>query len=301
MDAVLPMGCSSSCSIFEQFSTALEWVAKHKLGATEIVHVIDDFLFLAPSHTKCALDMNAFIALCRKLGVPLAPDTTMGPSTCIPFLGITLDTVQMEARLPENMLQKARELLCNFLGRNKVTLRKLQSLIGVLNFACSVVVPGRAFLRRLIDLTVGVSRPYHYIRLTRQVKLDMQIWQEFLVDFNGKAFFIDERFVSGDYLELYTDASGGIGYGAVFGKEWFSGLWPPHWHTINITALELYPIVASVGTWGDRWANQSICFYTDNEALVAIINTQTSRELHVMALIRILVLTCLKLNYQLCS
>ena len=34
MDAVLPMGCSSSFSIFEAFSSALEWVAKTKLGIT---------------------------------------------------------------------------------------------------------------------------------------------------------------------------------------------------------------------------------------------------------------------------
>ena len=47
MDAVLPMGCSSSCSIFEAFSTALEWVAMNKLGVTKVVHIIDDLLFLA--------------------------------------------------------------------------------------------------------------------------------------------------------------------------------------------------------------------------------------------------------------
>ena len=45
MDAVLPMGCSSSCSIFEAFSSALEWVAMNKLGVTKVVHIIDDFLF----------------------------------------------------------------------------------------------------------------------------------------------------------------------------------------------------------------------------------------------------------------
>ena len=53
MDAVLPMGCSSSCSIFETFSTALEWIAMNKLGVTKVVHIIDDFLFLATSHAKC--------------------------------------------------------------------------------------------------------------------------------------------------------------------------------------------------------------------------------------------------------
>ena len=43
MDAVLPMGCSSSCAIFECFSAALQWIAENKLHATAVVHFLDDF------------------------------------------------------------------------------------------------------------------------------------------------------------------------------------------------------------------------------------------------------------------
>ena len=70
MDAVLPMGVSSACAIFESFSTALEWVAKSKLGGAT---VIKDFLFLAHFRTKCERDVQALVNLCFKLGVPLVP------------------------------------------------------------------------------------------------------------------------------------------------------------------------------------------------------------------------------------
>lgn len=296
MDAVLPMGCSSSCSIFEAFSSALEWVAKQKLGISGMVHVVDDFLILSESYDKCAADMEVFVELCDRLGVPLAHGKTQGPSTTLPFLGIILDTVNLEARLPQDKLDKCRSLVCEFLLKQKVTLRHLQSLIGLLNHACSVVVYGRGFLRRLIDLTIGVTKPHHHIRLTQQVKLDLRVWQEFLNSFNGRAFFLDEDFLNGNCLELYTDASGSIGYGAVYGKEWFYGTWPLSWHSRNISALELFPIVAAVEVWGSEWANKSVCFRTDNEALVPVINKQTSREPHIMALIRRLVFTCLSFN-----
>ena len=73
--------------------------------------------------------------------------------------------------------------------RRKTTLKELQSLIGLLNFTCSVVLPGRAFLRRLIDLTKGVRLTHHRIRVTEACRRDLQVWLQFLRDFNGRTFF----------------------------------------------------------------------------------------------------------------
>ena len=65
-DRCLPMGCSSSCNIFETFSTALEWIASTKLQASAVIHILDDFLFLAPSHDKCHRDLDNFIKFVRR-------------------------------------------------------------------------------------------------------------------------------------------------------------------------------------------------------------------------------------------
>ena len=233
MDAVLPMGVSSACAIFELFSIALEWIAKSKLGATAIVHVIGDFLFIAHSRAKCGQDVQAFVNLCVELGVPLAPGKTVAPTRVITFLGITLDTVLMESRLPEDKLEKAKTLLEDFQRQQKVTLKVLQSLIGILNFACTVIVPGRAFLRRIIDMTLGVQKPHHHIRLTRQAKLDLQVWHEFLLLFNGMFFFLDDNFLTGDHLHLYTDVSASIGFGALYGMHGSMG--SGQYHGAHIT------------------------------------------------------------------
>ena len=139
-------------------------------------NVIDDFLLLAHSVEQCHHDIMAYVSLCKQIGVPLAPSKTVGPSSSIPFLGIILDAVHMEARLPDDKLEKARSLLLAFQSKQKVTIKELQSLIGVLNVACSVVVPGRAFLRQLIYLTMGVHKPH--IRLTRETKLNLGVWRE---------------------------------------------------------------------------------------------------------------------------
>ena len=97
MDSVLAMGCSSSCAIFEKFSTAIEWIAVHKLGIRIMVHVINDFLIIAESEASCVDCLRRFQKFCGKGGIPLSPKKTVGSATMLPLLGITLHTVPLEA------------------------------------------------------------------------------------------------------------------------------------------------------------------------------------------------------------
>ena len=71
-DKCLPMGCSSSCNIFESFSTALEWIAKYRLHASSVIHILHDFLFIGHSEAKCQVDLDNFLCVCRRIGVPIA-------------------------------------------------------------------------------------------------------------------------------------------------------------------------------------------------------------------------------------
>ena len=136
-DRCLAMGLSSSCAIFEAFSTALEWLSINHLGACAVLHILDDFLFIAQSKGQCEHDLDNFILMCNYLGVPLAPEKTVGPATVLQFAGITLDSVRQEARLPEDELQKCRPMLQNFQARRSVCLKELRSLIGLLNLHAS--------------------------------------------------------------------------------------------------------------------------------------------------------------------
>ena len=121
-DRCLPMGCCSSCAIFEAFSTALEWLAMNRLGASGVLLILDDFLFIADSHDKCHADLTNFLSICEYIGVPIAQEKTVGPATTLQFMGITLDSVLQEARLPVDKLQKCRMLLRTFYKRRKVLL-----------------------------------------------------------------------------------------------------------------------------------------------------------------------------------
>ena len=76
-------------------------------------------------------------------------------------------------------------------SRNKLTLRELQSLTGVLNFACHVFMPGRVFLQRLIKFTIEVKHPNHSIHLTQEVKQGLIMWESFFQSHNSKSIFLE--------------------------------------------------------------------------------------------------------------
>ena len=260
----------------------MEWIAQNKLKINHIIHLLDDFLIIAKSQSLCQDQLHLFLDLCSYLGIPIAPEKTCGPATTLSFAGIELDSVSFEARLPLDKIGKCLSLIASFLTRKKVTLKEIQSLMGMLNFACSVVVPGRASLQRLIDLTVGVHSPYHYVRINREVKADLKLWQSFLTSFNGRSFFLEDFWDSSDMLELFTNAAGSSGFGAIFGRKWCYGKWPGNWLHQNIAILEFYPIVLSLYLWGHHMQNCCILFLTDNEALVYVINKQSCKDKNLM-------------------
>ena len=119
----------------------------------------------------------------------------------------------------------------------------------------------------LIDLTIGIKSPSHKIRLNQEVKKDLDPSLKFLEDFNDKSFFLDDNWLSSSKLHLYTDASGAHGFGAVFGSHW-----PNDRAYRNIATLEFYPIVLSLYLWGHAMSNKHVLFFTDNNALVHVIN-----------------------------
>ena len=181
-------------------------------------------------------------------------------------------------------------------NRKKVTLKELQSLIGLLNFACLVVTPGRAFLRRLIDLTCNIQKPHHLIRMNSEARSDLKAWQEFITNFNGKSIFLQEEWISSAKLNMYSDASGSLGYAAVLGSHWFANAWLDIHMPYQIAIKELFPIVIALELWGHKLCNHKIVFHSDNMAVVEIINKQSSKDKTIMRLVRRLVLVAMKYN-----
>ena len=98
-DTCLPFGLRSTPKLFNVQADMLAWIARQN-RVTLSLHYLDDYLTMGPpgSYT-CHHNFQIFIHTCSKLGIPLALEKVEGPTTCLTFLGITLDTTRMEIRL----------------------------------------------------------------------------------------------------------------------------------------------------------------------------------------------------------
>ena len=282
-DVVLPFGGRSSPFIFNQVANLLHWILVNVFKLQYTQHYLDDFFGADQSFSGCEHTMNSILTAFESLGVPVAPKKVEGPVKTITYLGIEIDTEAQEIRLPKVKLDKLMEELEEWYGRKKCTKRDLLSLIGSLSFACKVVKSGRTFLRRLIDLSTKVTSIHHHIDLNMSAREDILWWKRFLPSWNGVCL-IQDQFISSDDLNLFTDASG-VGLGGYFNGRWFSTR-IRQVYSQNIAYLELLAIVTAVGCWCKLLLNKQIILFTDNEAIVEVWASGTSKNPYIMKLVR---------------
>ena len=240
--------------------------------------------------------MCIFSRICEDLGVPLAANKTFGPTHVLVYLGLEIDTWEMRVRIPFDKLHFLRESLLCFLGRKKITLKELQSLVGSLNF-CARAIPGAiAFNRLFYDASVGISNPRHHLRVSLAMKEYMRMRLIFLECFNSSVYFPEKQWSDSDQLQLFTDSAGGSQFGcaAILGCCWSFLRWPSVWSDSavlkDITFLELVPIVLAFHLWGALLQNKKIVLRSDNQALIFILNKKSSKSGRVMHILRPLVL-----------
>ena len=96
-----------------------------------------------------------------------------------------------------------------------------------------------------------------------------------------------------------SDASGSFGCGAFSSAYgWFQLKWPECWNSIGIAAKELVPVVIAAALWGHRWRRTSVCFVSDNMAVVNILRSRTSKDCILVHLMRCLVFYAAYFGFQ---
>ena len=109
--------------------------------------------------------------------------------------------------------------------------------------------------------TAKASKPYHYIRVSRNMFDDLMVQKLFFDNFNGVFYILNKDWVSNVDLQLFTDSAGGSstpltcqnGCGVFLMGKWCYFQWPKKWHNSDIlrdmTFLEMLPIALEICLW----------------------------------------------------
>ena len=153
--------------------------------------------------------------------------------------------------------------------------------------------------------------PHHHVKVTQEMKSDLQMWLSFLVspEIFCRPFMDFTNFWTADILFWYTDASKNLqfGFGGIFNQNYFWGRWLDSdigkGNLIvelnpSIEYLELYAVAVSVLLWIRLVSNRHICLFTDNESVKNMLNNSSSSCKNCMVLIRIITLVSLRYNVR---
>ena len=287
IDRALPFDLRSAPKIFSAVADAIQWILASK-GLSNSLHYLDDFILIAKEKEEAYCQRSQLVGLFSELGVPLEHSKLEGPSQCLTFLGIEVDTTAFQLRLPRDKMVRLREILTHSAKKRSLTKKELQSLVGLLQFATKVIRPGRPFLRRLYSMQQIGNSPSHHIRLNTPARADILWWHLFMDRWNGISILWDLQQHSVD-LSVYSDASGSWGCGAFGAPNWLSLKWCSRLQPLPIATKELIPVILAAAIWGRYWKGKIVLFRVDNMAVVEAINATFCKDQHLMHLIRLLV------------
>ncbi|XP_056618189.1 uncharacterized protein LOC130432718 [Triplophysa dalaica] len=241
-------------------SEAICWILSNNYSIPYLIHLLDDFLVISRPDSIPAAHLTIVQKVFAKLGIPLAQAKTSGPSTSIEFLGINLDSLNFQASLPKEKIDRSILIASTLLNETHCSKRELLSVLGHLNFAMRIIPQGRSFVSHLLSLASSAHALEDLITLTSACQNEL-------------------------------DAAPSVGFGGYYQGRWFAATWPPQLQelpqSLSSSALfELYPLVVATYLWGKEWSASSIIVHCDNEATVHWINKGRSHSSALMPFLR---------------
>ena len=166
--------------------------------------------------------MVSFKQVCDEICMPVSPEKAVGLVQVIQIFGLTIDTILMVVKVPEDRRADILSILTKMIREWKATSLDLQALVGKLNFLCKAIPAGKLFIYRVYQTFSGIPQHRH-IGLKGDVLADMRMWKSFL-QYKGWQPIISNAERTRSAVELFTDAAGNpsLWWGAFYPAE---GLW----------------------------------------------------------------------------
>ena len=283
IDITFPFGIRSACLNCQRVADAICRIYMRMHGK-ELVGYVDDFAAAQPVDTAPEAYQQLVELLHDTLGIELSTDKCIEPATKQTFLGIEVDTVAMCLRIPQDKLDRAKDVIRLWLNKTTATKKQLQSLLGLLIHISTAVFPGRRFVCRIIEL---IKLDNAAITLDYTFKLDLVWWDQFIEQYNGVSLIQDATFSPCDSV-LATDSCL-TGMGAITSHGFYCHAEFPlatRVKALSISALELLAVVVACRLWGHLFSRQKLVIKCDNEGVCQAVNSGRARAPFLQAALR---------------
>ena len=279
-DKVLPMGLRSAPYIAQHISNAITWI--HKQMEYYLLNYVDDFVGAEVRE----IIWQSFMFLKRlldNLGVEMAKDKMVPPTTKLEFLGILFDSEKMVMEVTPDRLKEIQKELQGWLTRTTASRKEVESLIGKLQFMSKCIKMGRIFMARLISWIRGMDRKKNYV-IPQEARKDIAWWGRFAAGFNGVALLWMHKEPHTDQV-IATDACK-KGYAGTYGQQYYRARFPENNRSLNIAVQELLAVMVALKVWGHQLSGLYFWIHVDNEAVATILNTGGSRDPQLQDILR---------------
>ena len=308
IDKCLPFGAAISCAHFQLFSDAVAHIVMIESDGQVVINCLDNYFFAGILKIICNNQVRIFLKICAAIRFPVALEKTFWATTRITFLGLVIDTALQMVFIPVEKINKAKGMILFLLNKEskKATLLEIQQLCGLLNFFGKCIIPARAFTCRIYAVTSGILLPHHHLKITKELRMDLELWLHFLEhpSVYCRPFMDFSVVLQPKEVEIFTDASRNFRYGAggiCKNKFWFEVQWEESFMQDNqpsIDYLELYGATVAILAWAHLYSNQRIAILCDNMSVVHMINNNSSKCRNCMILIRLIVMHSLIHNVR---
>lgn len=253
--------------------------ALRALDVTSLIY-LDDILVICPSKDDPERVFAIARKLIRTLGLPIAWDKLVPPCRVIRFLGIEIDCVERQIRIPDDKIIAFLQLATQARAKKAITRRELQSLVGHVNHLGKAVPPARLFMNRMLaPLRLATKK---WIKVDRHLRDDLDWFINFLRRYNGRSLIL-----VGDPDILIEADSCMVGGGGWSGRDCYTYKYPTQ--SINgwsISELEAYNCLIAARVLLKGVYNRTVMVVCDNNAAIMSLSSGSARNPNILAVCR---------------
>jgi len=246
---VLPFGWTNSPYYFQKLTQPfVRWLRER---GVQLLHYIDDFLFLHQSHLILAWQLaHMILPTMEKLQLLVKKEKcNLIPTQILDFIGFVINSVTMVISIPQRKVLKACEWLEALISNKTVQRRMLAKIAGLLISFQPAIFLARTMSQRILftlDLAYKSSSSWEdLISLDTQTIMDAKILKSWIHSWNGTSFN-----KSVQLFQVATDASNFTWGAEVLNYNLVAhGQWPLNLIPLRIEWKELMAVLLTLETF----------------------------------------------------